>query len=627
MMPPASPNPPQGTDYPEDFEISEILPEQRLREAPQGGLAAFNEPASREKRLFLVLPIFIGVITGLLVVCFRISIEWLRLGLLGVNLHKGDWRLLAIPTLAGAVVAALVEFAFPAARGSGLNQTKAAMYIHDGYISLRTMFGKLICTALALGSGYAQGPEDPSLQIGAAIASTVSRRFRLSSENLRLFAPVGAAAGLAAAFNAPITALLFVIEEVVGNWNASVLGSIVLAAISGDAVSRWYFGDAPLFRIPELSLRDPRELGAYAILGVVGGFAALLFSAVLRQLRPRLAALPHWTRLIQPPLAGLLIGLIGFLGFPQVLGVGYETINQAIGGGMAWKLLLALAALKMVATTLGFSSGTPGGMFAPTLFIGAMLGTAIGTLQQMWLPHLTGPIGSYTLAGMGVLFAAFLRAPLTSVFMVLEVSGNYSIVAPVILANTVAYLIARSLDPVPIFEVFTRQEGLDLPSMEEVREEERLHIEDALQEKRAGLASFGAPPTAQPGEAGMALIASSAPLREALLLAESGPHEDGVVVVQFADGTSYAADWAELERLRDRANAELGEAGVERSVGSLLPSDRLPLLYPDMPLDSTLSHFKRWPAVLVRNRARAAAAEGILTEAEVLACFRGHRRR
>jgi len=565
----------------------------------------FKTPASREKRLFLVLPIFIGVITGLLVVCFRISIEWLRLGLMGKEIHRGEWRLILVPTAIGAVVAVLVEFVFPAARGSGLNQTKAAMYIHDGYISLRTMFGKLICTSLALGAGYSQGPEDPSLQIGAAIASTVSRRFRLSAENLRLFAPVGAAAGLAAAFNAPITALLFVIEEVVGNWNASVLGSVILAAISGDAVSRWYFGDAPLFQVPVLEIRDPRELGAYAILGVAGGLAALLFAWTLRQLRPRLAALPPWTRLVQPPLAGLLIGLIGFLGYPQVMGVGYETINQAIGGGMTWKLLLVLALLKMVATTLGFSSGTPGGMFAPTLFIGAMLGTAVGTLQEMWLPHLTGPIGSYALAGMGVLFAAFLRAPLTSVFMVLEVSGNYSIVAPVILANTVAYLIARRFDPVPIFEAFTRQAGLDLPSMEEMRDEERLHIEDALE-----IASEAADASRQ-----IPVLPASLCLREALCAAEASPHADGVVLIHFADGSGYSLTGAELEQLG-------AHASPETAVGDVVPRERLPLLYPDMPLDATLRHFARWPALLIRNRAKATAMEGVLTEAEVLVCFR-----
>jgi len=571
------------------------------------GPPGFQKPVSRERRLFLVLPIFIGIVSGLLVVCFRISIEWLRLGLLGKELRPGDWRLIVVPTLVGVVIAFLVTFVFPAARGSGINQTKAAMYIHNGYISLRTMFGKLICSALALGGGYSLGPEDPSLQIGAAVASTVSRRFQLSAENLRLFAPVGAAAGLAAAFNAPITALLFVIEEVVGNWNASVLGSVILAAISGDAVSRWYFGDAPLFRVPTLELRDPRELVAYAILGVAGGLTAMLFAGTLRQLRRRLARLPQWTRLAQPPLAGLLIGLIGFLGFPQVMGVGYETINQAIGGGMGWKLLLALAGLKMLATMLGFSSGTPGGMFAPTLFIGAMLGTAIGSLQQIWLPHLTGPIGSYTLAGMGVLFAAFLRAPLTSVFMVLEVSGNYSIVAPVIVANTVAYLIARKFDPVPIFEVFTRQDGLDLPSMEEIREEERLHIENALE-----IAASNAE-----GLRRIPVLPASLRFREALSEAAASPHADGVVVIHFPDGSGYALGGAELERLG-------AAASPETAVGDLMPEERLPLLYPDMPLDATLRHFGRWPAVLIRNRARATAVEGVLTEAWVLECFREH---
>lgn len=569
------------------------------------GRPGFQHPVSRERRLFLILPIFIGIISGLLVVCFRISIEWLRLALIGKYLHPGDWRLIAVPGAIGLVVGILVHYAFPAARGSGINQTKAAMYVHDGYISMRTMFGKLICTALALGAGFAQGPEDPSLQIGAAISSTISRRFRLSPENLRLFAPVGAAAGLAAAFNAPITALLFVIEEVVGNWNASVLGSIVLAAISGDAVSRWFFGDAPLFRVPNLEMRDPRELLAYGTLGVAGGIAALIFSSTLRQLRPRLALLPDWTRIIQPPLAGLAIGLIGYIGFPQVMGVGYESINQAIGGGLGWKLLFALAAFKMLATTMGFVSGTPGGMFAPTLFIGAMLGTAIGNLQEIWLPHLAGPIGSYTLAGMGVLFAAFLRAPLTSVFMVLEVSGNYSIVAPVILANTIAYLIARKFDPVPIFEAFTRQDGLDLPSMEEIREEERLHIEDALHTPLG----FSDTPMDIP------ILPPTLPLREALCEAEASPDSRGVIIIQFPDGNGYSLGIDELQRLGVASSPET-------AIGDLLPESRMPLLYPDMPLDTALHFFSKWPALLIRNRAVPTAVEGVLTEDQVLSRYR-----
>src|ERR1700684_233920 len=163
------------------------------------------------------------------------------------------------------------------------------------------------------------------------------------------------------------------------------------------------------------------------------------------------------------------------------MGAGYGAMDQAMHAQFAWKMLLALALFKIIATTLSFSSGMPGGMFAPTLFIGAMLGAAVGSFEKMFFPHLTGSIGSYALVGMGVLFAAFLRVPLTSMFMALEVSGNYSIILPVILANTIAYLISRSLQPVPIFELLTQQDGLYLPSMEEAREESELTLEDAME--------------------------------------------------------------------------------------------------------------------------------------------------
>ena len=191
---------------------------------------------AREERLFLLLSIFIGVISGLLVVSFRMAIEWLSVLLLGSSPQPHQPRLLFVPTLAGLVIALLTRFVFPNVRGSGINQTKAALYIHNGYISFRTVIGKFLLSALAIGSGHSLGPEDPSLQIGAGVASLISRRFGLSKEKLRIFAPIGAAAGLAAAFNAPISAILFVIEEVIGQWSAAVLGSIVLAAVSSSSV-------------------------------------------------------------------------------------------------------------------------------------------------------------------------------------------------------------------------------------------------------------------------------------------------------------------------------------------------------------------------------------------------------
>ncbi len=270
----------------------------------------------REERLFLVLSVFIGVFSGLAVVCFRFAIDWCHIYLLGSGAVLSRERLILAPTLAGLVVAVLVIHVFPLARGSGVNQTKAALYIYNGYIPLRTALGKFITAALAIGAGHSLGPEDPSLQIGAGLASALGRRMHLSRDRMRLIAPVGAAAGLAAAFNAPISAVLFVIEEVIGRWTAGILGSVVLSAVSSVVVMRWFLGSESLFRIPPVELKRPSELIAYSILGVVGGLASVAFASGIATLRPKCKALPQWTQYFQPAVAGLLIGVIAVLGAP-----------------------------------------------------------------------------------------------------------------------------------------------------------------------------------------------------------------------------------------------------------------------------------------------------------------------
>jgi len=566
---------------------------------------------AREEHIFLLLSIFIGVISGLLVVSFRMAIEWLSVLLLGSSPQPRQARLVVIPALAGLVIAVLTRFVFPNVRGSGINQTKAALYIHNGYISFRTVIGKFLLSALAIGSGYSLGPEDPSLQIGAGVASLISRRFGLSKEKLRIFAPIGAAAGLAAAFNAPISAILFVIEEVIGQWSAAVLGSIVLAAVSSVVVARSFWGAEPMFRIPAVTLRDPRELLAYAVLGLVGGFASLLFAKSLSYLRPKLRSQPPWSQLIQPAIAGLLVGGIGYFGLTQVMGAGYEAIDQAMHSQFAWRILLVLALFKIIATTLSFASGTPGGMFAPTLFIGAMLGAAVGSFEKIYFPHLTGSIGSYALVGMGVLFAAFLRAPLTSVFMVLEVSGNYSIVLPVILANTIAYVISRVLQPVPIFEQFTHEDGLYLPSMEELREESNLHLEDATQ------------PVTVPILQGSETIADT--IKSLAQHADS--KSTAVVLIQCKDGLWYTARREELEALFSDSTPAVSDEPSATATSAEHPTltleerlgpERTPLLFPDLPLSSALPHFQRWPLLPITNRAMRGSLEGIVSLQDVL---------
>ena len=549
----------------------------------------------REDRFFLVLSVFIGILSGLAVVCFRFAIDWARLYLLGTGVVLTPLRLLLAPSLAGLVIAVLVIHVFPQTRGSGVNQTKAALFIYNGYIPFRTAIGKFITAALAIGSGHSLGPEDPSLQIGACLASVLGRQMRLSRDRMRLIAPVGAAAGLAAAFNAPISAVLFVIEEVIGRWTAGILGSVVLSAVSSVVVMRWFLGSESMFRVPAVELKRPSELVAYAVLGMAGGLASVIFSSGIATFRPLCKGLPKWTQYFQPAIAGLLIGVIAMLGAPQVMGAGYEYIDQAMHGQFTWEFLAMLAGMKIVATLLSFVSGTPGGMFAPTLFIGAMLGAAVGGVQHLVFPHLTGSTATYALVGMGVLFAGFLRAPMTSVFMVLEVSGNYSIIVPVIVANTFAYVIARGLQPIPIFDLLTRQDGVDLPSMEEQREEGVLRVEDAMQ------------PVAGP------VLEAGDTLEKALAAVDRTESEHWLVRLSPSGWSGVSR-----EQLIDLAAQGKGASNL----GSLLPMARVPHLHPDHPLEMALRYVDRWPLVPVVNRADFRRLEGVVSQRQVLERYR-----
>jgi chloride channel protein, CIC family len=546
----------------------------------------------REEQFFLIIAVLIGAASALAVVCFRVTIDLLKIKLLGSGLHPSVPRVFLAPMITGLVIALLVVRLFPRARGSGVNQTKAALYIYDGNIPAKTVIGKFITSALAIGSGQSLGPEDPSLQIGAGLASALGRRLKLSREKLRLIAPVGAAAGLTAAFNSPITAVLFVIEEVIGRWTAGILGAVVLAAISSAVVERWFLGDEPLFRVPAYHLEHAGELGAYASLGVIGGFASLAFVKYIAYLRPRLRKLPPWTQYLQPAAAGLLIGLIG-IKFPQVMGAGYSYIDQAMHEQYTWQILALLGALKIVTTGLSFSSGTPGGLFAPTLFMGAMIGGAVGMFERHLVPHLAIPVGAYALVGMGTLFAGILRAPMTSVFMILEVSGNYTIIVPVILSNAIAYFISRTFQRTPIFDMLSRQDGLDLPSLEEEREVPLLRVEDAMR-----------PPIGQ-------TLTGEMPLPDAQRRVQ-GSAQDFFVVPVGGD------DWSGVTRAELLDLVANGDVPLSRIL-----DQNIPYLHPDHPLDTALRLIGEWPILPVVHRANVQQLLGILSVQDVVRAYRG----
>ena len=436
-------------------------------------------PRLTDTQLFLLLSICIGAFAGLLVVCFHISIDLVGWTTLGTPVGAHRAATVVAPIVGGGLAAILVQYVFREAAGSGLAHTKAALYISDGYVPFSTVLGKFVTCAMSIGTGNSLGPEDPALQMGAGVASRLGRAFALPREHLRLIVPVGAAAGIAAAFNTPITAVLFVMEEVIGSWNASVLGSIVLSAVSAVAVSRAFLGDEPLFRVPLFELTHPSELAVYAVVGLVGGLLGTMFVRVLGGLRGRAAASRWGWRAVHPLMAGALVGLTGLL-LPQVMGAGYLAIDNALHDEFGWQQLLVLALAKTAVTAACFAAGTPGGMFAPTLFIGAMIGGSIGGLAQAYWPLPSSEPSAYVLVGMGTFFAAVFRAPMTSVFMVFEVSASYVIILPVLIANLVAYLLARTLNPVTFFDMVAAQDGLHLPSHDRARDTRTLRVEDAM---------------------------------------------------------------------------------------------------------------------------------------------------
>jgi chloride channel protein, CIC family len=544
----------------------------------------------REGQLFFLLAIIIGLFSGLIVVCFRVTIEWTRFWLLGSSMEPSHLRVLLAPTLGGIGVALLVIYAFRRSRGSGVNQTKAAVFIFDGYVPFRTVIGKFITCALAIGSGQSLGPEDPSLQMGAGIASTLGRGLHLSRDKQRLLAPIGAAAGLAAAFNAPISAVIFVIEEIIGTWSGGVLGAVILAAITSVVVMREFLGSAPMFRVPAMEFRRPIELIGYAVLGVISGVASVGFLKFIEYARPRLRQLPRWTQFAQPAAAGLLIGIIG-LWLPQVMGSGYPIIDQALHEQFLWKMLLLLGLFKILATGISFVSGAPGGMFAPTLFIGAMLGGAVGGFEHLLLHRPTESIAGFALVGMGTFFAGFLRVPITSVFMVLEVSGHYTMIVPTILSTMIAYFISRKYQHVPLFDFLARQDGFFLPSIEEMREHTVLHVEDAM----------------RPG--------------------------DGIVFREdhaadmFREAETSAAPqlllWQREGGWRSIARDDVRQLKADEAGKMEIPSKGpVPQLYPDQNLDEALRIIGDWPVVPVVNRANLEKLEGVLSLDDILHRYR-----
>ncbi len=444
-----------------------------------------------EAQHLFTLTLAVGVVCGLVAVAFHLAIRAAEALLIDRALHQPGWTwmvwTIVSPTVGGLLAGAALTWLVPGARGSGIPQVKQAFAVEGGRVRFRDALGKFIIGALQIGSGASLGREGPTVQICAGAASTLARVTSLPPRSMRRLTPVGVAAGIAAAFNAPVAAVTFTIEEIVGTLDQAVLSGVVVAAALAAVIERGILGVHPVIEVKQAyGLDHPSSLIFYALLGIAAAVVSVALTDGLLKLRHwfrHLRVIPRWTH---PAVGGLVTGVLAvlvlrFLGSEGVTGGGYETLGQGLAGRLELKVLVVLCIVKLVATVFSYSSGGAGGIFAPALFIGAMVGGAVGHADVYVLDHESSQLGAFALVGMGAVFAGVIRAPITSVLIIFEMTGGYGLVLPLMLANMMSYVVARRWRPMPIYEALLAQDGVFLPhSAPPVHVLEQLQVSDAM---------------------------------------------------------------------------------------------------------------------------------------------------
>ncbi|MDP6242633.1 MAG: chloride channel protein, partial [Myxococcota bacterium] len=370
-----------------------------------------------------------------------------------------QWRL-AIPTLGGLLVGPLIWFFAREAKGHGVPEVMAAVALRGGVIRPRVVAVKALASAISIGSGGSVGREGPIVQIGSAIASTLGQALKVPASQLRVIVGCGAAAGIAATFNAPIAGALFAAEVIVGGFAVAQLSPIVISSVVATVVSRSVLGNHPAFPVPPYELVSPFELVPYMAVGLIAGFVALAFIRSLstaEDLFERLS-IPEW---LKAAVGGLMVGVIA-IWLPNVYGVGYSTISMALTGSLPVALLGMLLVAKIIATSVTIGSGGSGGIFAPSLFLGAMTGGFIGTFVHQWFPEATASSGAYALVTMGAVFAAATHAPISAIIIIFELTQTINIIPPLMAACVTSTLVATFISRDSIYTEKLRRRGIDL---------------------------------------------------------------------------------------------------------------------------------------------------------------------
>lgn len=400
--------------------------------------------------------------------CGAIGFRWLTLSLNDLFFGFGGRALsflggayvIFIPALGGLFAGCLIYYLAPAARGFGLPEVMEAVALKGG--RLRPMFSlaKVTSASICIAAGGSVGFVGPIMQVGSGLGSFLGQRLRLPDQRIRLLVACGAAGGVATTFNAPIAGVIFALEVILREFSSQSFSMVVIASVVASEIGRVYFGDFPAFSVPSYTLVNPIELCLYALLGVLAALVAVAFARMLYRTEDMFMRV-KLQEYLKPGLGGLGVGVIGFL-LPHVLGVGFESIELALQNVLSLKILLALLFLKTVATCLSLGSGGSGGVFAPLLFIGAVLGGSFGHGVNQLMPAITALPGAYALVGMAGVFAGAAKAPMTAVLVIFEMTRDYSIILPVMLTAVVSTILTGRLQRESVYTLKLARKGVDI---------------------------------------------------------------------------------------------------------------------------------------------------------------------
>jgi chloride channel protein, CIC family len=433
----------------------------------------------------MVVAAIVGCLGGLGAVAFRALITLVQRVFWGdatytLDLVRGHawWWVLLVPAVGGLLVGPLVHFFAREAKGHGVPEVMEAVALRSGAIRPRLVVVKSLASALTIGSGGSVGREGPIVQIGSAIGSAIGQGLRVSGSRLRTLVGCGAAAGIAATFNAPVAGALFAVEIILGDFGVSRFSPIVISSVLATVVSRHFLGNNPAFDVPAHGLVSVWELGFYGVLGIAAAGVALAFIWLVYRLEDFFESLSVKPWLL-PAGGGLMIGALG-IAYPHILGVGYETINLALDGQLAIGLLVTLVAVKLVATSLTLGSGGSGGVFAPSLFLGAMLGGTVGVLANAWFPGITESSGAYALVGMGAVVAGTTHAPITAILIIFELTSDYTLILPLMASCIISTLVTTAVRKDSIYTLKLLRRGIDILKGKELNVLKALRVDGVM---------------------------------------------------------------------------------------------------------------------------------------------------